>query len=117
MEYVMNYTCLEFQDKSKTKLATVAGKGANLGELIRIEGIHVPDGFCISMKALKGVTDETPAMLPALIKDGQRIRVYSTIENRSLSQLINFKISQKNQIPYNKTKLIKLEYKTNIISL
>jgi len=40
----------------------VGGKGANLGELTRIEGIHVPDGFCISTEAFKKVIEETPSV-------------------------------------------------------
>jgi pyruvate,water dikinase len=42
---------LSLQDSDKTKLATVGGKGANLGELMKIEGILVPDGFCITTEA------------------------------------------------------------------
>lgn len=49
-----------FQDIDKTKLKIVGGKGANLGELARIEGIHVPDGFCISTEAFKRIIGETP---------------------------------------------------------
>ena len=41
----MNSFVLGFQDIDKTKLMVVGGKGANLGELSKIEGIHVPDGF------------------------------------------------------------------------
>ena len=51
-----------FQDISKTKLKVVGGKGANLGELTRIEGIHVPDGFCISTEAFKRIIEETPSV-------------------------------------------------------
>src|SRR6266487_2113880 len=43
------------QDVDKTKLKVVGGKGANLGELTRIEGIHIPDGFCISTEAFKRI--------------------------------------------------------------
>ncbi|GAB4051180.1 phosphoenolpyruvate synthase [Spirosoma litoris] len=50
---------LDFQHIDKTKLTLVGGKGANLGELSRIEGIHVPDGFCISTEAFKRVVGET----------------------------------------------------------
>jgi len=32
---------------------------ANLGELSKIEGIHVPDGFCISTEAFKRIIEET----------------------------------------------------------
>ena len=34
----------------------VGGKGANLGELSRIKGIQVPDGFCITTEAYKKIT-------------------------------------------------------------
>lgn len=46
------------QDIDKTNLKVVGGKGANLGELTRIEGIHVPDGFCISTEAFKRIIGE-----------------------------------------------------------
>ncbi|HYE83778.1 MAG TPA: phosphoenolpyruvate synthase [Clostridia bacterium] len=51
----MSSYVLGFQDIDKTKLMVVGGKGANLGELSRIEGILVPDGFCISTDAFKRV--------------------------------------------------------------
>jgi len=51
-----------FKDIDKTKLNVVGGKGANLGELTRIEGIHVPDGFCISTEAFKRVIGLTPVI-------------------------------------------------------
>ncbi len=51
-----------FQDIDKTKPHLVGGKGANLGELSKIEGIHVPDGFCISIEAFKRIIDETPVI-------------------------------------------------------
>jgi pyruvate,water dikinase len=53
---------LGFQDIDKTKLMVVGGKGANLGELSRIEGIPVPDGFCISTEAFKRIIGETPSI-------------------------------------------------------
>src|SRR3954463_573698 len=53
---------LGFQEIDKTKLMLVGGKGANLGELSRIEGIRVPDGFCISTEAFKRIIEETPSL-------------------------------------------------------
>lgn len=53
---------LGFQDIDKTKRLVVGGKGANLGELTRIEGIHVPDGFCISTEAFKRTIGETSSI-------------------------------------------------------
>ena len=52
----MSSYVLGFQDIDKKKLMIVGGKGANLGELSRIEGIHVPDGFCITTEAFKRIS-------------------------------------------------------------
>src|SRR5689334_1185887 len=54
----MSSLVFHLQDIDRTKLNVVGGKGANLGELTRIEGIHVPDGFCISTEAFKGIIKE-----------------------------------------------------------
>ncbi|WXA89822.1 phosphoenolpyruvate synthase [Pendulispora rubella] len=40
----------------------VGGKGANLGELSKIEGIRVPDGFCISTEAFRRTVGETSSI-------------------------------------------------------
>ncbi len=56
-----SYT-LGFQDIDKTKLMLVGGKGANLGELSKIEGIRAPDGFCISTEAFKRSIAETSSL-------------------------------------------------------
>ncbi|MCX7710738.1 MAG: phosphoenolpyruvate synthase, partial [Clostridia bacterium] len=58
----MSSYVLGFQDIDKTKLMVVGGKGANLGELSKIDGIRVPDGFCISTEAFKRILGETPSM-------------------------------------------------------
>ncbi|WP_440119507.1 phosphoenolpyruvate synthase [Paenibacillus sp. QZ-Y1] len=44
----MSSLVLDFQEMSKTQLFLVGGKGLNLGELSKIEGIQVPEGFCIT---------------------------------------------------------------------
>jgi len=49
----MHSSVFTFNEVDKTRLDLVGGKGANLGELSRIEGIHVPAGFCISTEAFK----------------------------------------------------------------
>ena len=51
-----------FQDIDKTKLVVVGGKGGNLGELSKIEGIRVPEGFCISTEAFKKIIGETSSV-------------------------------------------------------
>src|SRR5512135_3714864 len=64
----MSSYVLGFQEIDKTKLMVVGGKGANLGELSRIEGIRVPDGFCISTAAFKRIVGETPSINELLDK-------------------------------------------------
>jgi phosphoenolpyruvate synthase/pyruvate phosphate dikinase len=58
----MSSYVLGFQDIDKTKLMVVGGKGANLGELSRIEGIRVPGGFCISIEVFKRIIGETSSI-------------------------------------------------------
>ncbi|MEN6327930.1 MAG: phosphoenolpyruvate synthase, partial [Syntrophomonas sp.] len=53
----MSSYVLSFGDIDKTKLALVGGKGANLGELSRIEGINVPEGFCVTTEAYKRIIE------------------------------------------------------------
>ncbi|NOU75608.1 phosphoenolpyruvate synthase [Paenibacillus sp. LMG 31458] len=44
----MSSLVLGFQEMEKTQLLLVGGKGVNLGELSKIEGIQVPEGFCVT---------------------------------------------------------------------
>src|SRR5262245_11215410 len=64
----MSSYVLGFQDIDKTKFMVVGGKGANLGELSKIEGIRVPDGFCISTEAFKRIIGETSTINELLDK-------------------------------------------------
>ena len=49
----MRAIVLGFQEVDRTDIGVVGGKGASLGELSRLEGIRVPDGFCVSTEAFK----------------------------------------------------------------
>ncbi|HEY4326614.1 MAG TPA: phosphoenolpyruvate synthase [Mucilaginibacter sp.] len=69
-QHTQNHYVLSFREIDKTKLALVGGKGANLGELSRIEGIWVPDGFCITTEACKeiiGNNEELNSLLDKLV--------------------------------------------------
>ncbi|OAB40467.1 phosphoenolpyruvate synthase [Paenibacillus antarcticus] len=44
----MSTLVLGFQEVEKTQLLLVGGKGLNLGVLSKIEGIQVPEGFCVT---------------------------------------------------------------------
>src|SRR5579884_2174021 len=51
---------LDFQEIDQSQVAVVGGKGAHLGELSRIEGIHVPAGFCVTTDAFQRIMAEAP---------------------------------------------------------
>jgi pyruvate,water dikinase len=53
---------LDFQEIDQTRVEVVGGKGANLGELARIEGIRVPAGFCVTTDAFQRIMAEAPAL-------------------------------------------------------
>jgi pyruvate,water dikinase len=53
---------LEFQEIDQTQVAVVGGKGANLGELSRIEGIRVPAGFCVTTDAFQRIMADAPSI-------------------------------------------------------
>jgi rifampicin phosphotransferase len=101
----MSACTLGFHEIDKTMLAMVGGKGANLGELTRIEGIHVPDGFCISTEAFKRIIGEKPSIIKLLdqlsllkVEDRDKISELSSeirrvIEGIAIPQDINEEIT------------------------
>jgi len=67
----MNTYVLGFQEIDRSKFAAVGGKGAHLGELCRIGGIRVPEGFCVTTDAYKKATSnnlELDGLLDELIR-------------------------------------------------
>ncbi len=53
---------LGFEEIDRTQVAIVGGKGAHLGELSRIDGVRVPDGFCVTTDAFRRVMAEAPSI-------------------------------------------------------
>ncbi|HYF62851.1 MAG TPA: PEP/pyruvate-binding domain-containing protein, partial [Herpetosiphonaceae bacterium] len=53
---------LGFEDIDRTMIEAAGGKGANLGELARIDGIRVPAGFCVSTAAFGRIVAGAPAL-------------------------------------------------------
>jgi rifampicin phosphotransferase len=53
---------LGFGDIDRSQVELVGGKGANLGELSRVEGIRVPGGFCVTTAAFRRMLAEVPAI-------------------------------------------------------
>ena len=58
----MSSYVIGFQNIDKTRIEVVGGKGANLGELSKISGIHVPNGFCITTVAFQRIIGETSSI-------------------------------------------------------
>ncbi|HEY4111880.1 phosphoenolpyruvate synthase [Puia sp.] len=95
------------QDLDKTKLEVAGGKAANLGELFRISGICVPDGFCISTGAFNRVIGESPSINELLdqlsrlkAEDREKIvelssKLRSTIEGIAIPQDISDEITRR----------------------
>ncbi|MFI0908259.1 rifamycin-inactivating phosphotransferase [Streptomyces sioyaensis] len=53
---------LDLQEIDESQVAVVGGKGAHLGGLSRIEGIRVPDGFCVTTDAFRRIMAEAPSI-------------------------------------------------------
>ncbi len=75
---------LDLHEIDQTLIAIVGGKGASLGALSRIEGIHVPAGFCVTTDAFRRATadvasfDDLIEQLSRLMADDDdRIRAVS----------------------------------------
>jgi pyruvate,water dikinase len=85
---------LEFQEIDQTRVAAVGGKGAHLGELSRIEDVHVPAGFCVTTDAFRRITTDTPSIDARLdrltrlsLDDGEAIRTLSAEIRRALERI------------------------------
>ncbi|GIN39277.1 phosphoenolpyruvate synthase [Heyndrickxia oleronia] len=57
----MSSLVLDFQEIKKTQLSLVGGKGLNLGELSKIQGIQVPEGFCITTVGFQKAIEQNDA--------------------------------------------------------
>jgi pyruvate,water dikinase len=53
---------LGLHEVDQTQLALVGGKGAHLGVLTRIDGIHVPAGFCVTTNAFRRIIAAAPSI-------------------------------------------------------
>lgn len=79
----MEPNVIGFSEIDETKRALVGGKGVNLGELSRIEGIRVPGGFCVTTAAYQrvvGGNDEFGGLLHqlSLLKPDDREEIAET---------------------------------------
>ncbi len=83
-----------FQEIDQTQVAIVGGKGANLGELQRIEGVRVPAGFCVTADAFRRIVAAAPSIDDRLDRlsllspdDREAIRPLSAEIRRTLEEV------------------------------
>jgi phosphoenolpyruvate synthase/pyruvate phosphate dikinase len=85
---------LGLEEIDQTQVALVGGKGANLGELSRIEGVRVPAGFCVTTDAFRRIMATAPRIDDQLDRlshldpgDRQAIRADSAEIRRTLEEI------------------------------
>ena len=90
----MDCYVLGFQEVDRARSAVVGGKGALLGELSRIDGIHVPAGFCVTTDAFQRILAQAPSIDDRLdrlsrlqAEDREAIRVLSAEIRRTLEEV------------------------------
>ncbi len=88
---MIEHYVLGLEEIDKTQVALVGGKGANLGELSRIDGIRVPAGFCVTTDAFRRIMTTVPGIDDQLDRlsrldpgDRQAIRTLSAEIRRAL---------------------------------
>jgi phosphoenolpyruvate synthase/pyruvate phosphate dikinase len=82
---------LGLEEIDKTQVALAGGKGANLGELSRIEGVRGPAGFCVTTEAFRRIMTTAPGIDASLDRlacldpgDRQAIRALSAEIRRTI---------------------------------
>ena len=86
---------LDIDRIDRSQVSLVGGKGAHLGELSRIEGISVPDGFCVTTRAFQrvigeaaGVGDQLDRLVRLEPHDGDAIRATSAAIRRTIERIV-----------------------------
>ena len=58
----MGCCVLDLREIDQTQIEVAGGKGAHLGELLRVEGVTVPPGFCVTTDAFQRIVRQAPAI-------------------------------------------------------
>lgn len=87
-QYVM-----DLQTADRSQISLVGGKGAHLGELSRVDGARVPDGFCVTTDAFSRMMSEAPSLEERLDElsrcdrhDREGIRALSAVIRRVIQE-------------------------------
>ncbi|CAL9342287.1 rifamycin-inactivating phosphotransferase Rph [Streptomyces sp. enrichment culture] len=86
---------LDLRAVDEAQVAVVGGKGAHLGGLSRIEGIRVPDGFCVTTDAFRRIMAEAPSIEDRLDElsrsdpdDREAVRTLSAQIRRAIEEVV-----------------------------
>ncbi len=53
---------VDLEEVDQSQVAVVGGKGAHLGELSRMDGVHVPPGYCVTTDAFRRFMADVPSL-------------------------------------------------------
>ncbi|MGE1101975.1 phosphoenolpyruvate synthase [Peribacillus simplex] len=95
---------LEFREIDKTQLLLAGGKGANLGELSKIHGIQVPEGFCVTTEGYQKALEQNEAFY-ALVDQLTLLKVEDRDQIGEISRKIR-KIIMEVEIPSDVVKAV-----------
>ncbi|WHY55801.1 phosphoenolpyruvate synthase [Peribacillus simplex] len=95
---------LEFREIDKTQLLLAGGKGANLGELSKIQGIQVPEGFCVTTEGYQKALEQNEAFY-ALVDQLTLLKVEDRDQIGEISRKIR-KIIMEVEIPSDVVKAV-----------
>ncbi|MFJ8238193.1 phosphoenolpyruvate synthase [Bacillus tropicus] len=94
----MSSFVLDFQEIEKTQLSLIGGKGLNLGELSNIQGIQVPEGFCVTTVGYEKAIEQNEE-LQTLLQQLTRLKREDRAQIGEISKEIR-EVIMAVQIPY-----------------
>lgn len=100
----MDSLVLGFHEMEKTKLSLVGGKGLNLGELSKIQGIQVPEGFCVTTVGYREAIKQNETF-QALLDQLNMLKVEDRHQIREISRKIR-QIIMEAEIPSDVVKAV-----------
>ncbi|MCY8034192.1 phosphoenolpyruvate synthase [Bacillus sonorensis] len=100
----MDSLVLGFHEMEKTKLSLVGGKGLNLGELSKIQGIQVPEGFCVTTVGYREAIKQNETF-QALLDQLNMLKVEDRDQIREISRKIR-QIIMEAEIPSDVVKAV-----------
>ncbi|EJR54161.1 hypothetical protein IIM_02217 [Bacillus cereus VD107] len=95
----MSSFVLDFQEIQKTQLSLVGGKGLNVGELSNIQGMQVPEGFCVTTVGYEKAIEQNEAF-QALLNQLTRLKIEDRDQIGEISKKIRETIMEV-EIPSN----------------